>query len=185
MSCRKGCQKGGEMRTKNLVIGIILFVLFLCALYIVELGQYGSKEVAKYNAGYGTFDMKHYDSDTVKTVLGKMTPEGIQVYKKYYLMDSIFILFFGLFQCYISYNIYGFLKGNPFQFLSCFLPVVRAICDIVENSLLYQTLCAYPIVNETCIKVANTFTTCKLWTIRLWIAELLIGVVLGIILRRR
>lgn len=172
------------MRTKNLVIGIIVFVLFLCALYIVELGRYGSKEVAKYNDGYGTFDMKHYDTDTVKTVLDNMPPKGIQVYKKYYLMDTIFTLFFALFQFFISYNIYGFLKGNPSQLLSCFLPVVRVICDIVENSLLYQTLCTYPIVNATSIKVANTFTICKLWTIGLWIAELLIGVISSIIFRR-
>lgn len=173
------------MFKRNVVVGMILFVLFAISLYFVDYSKYGSAEVAKYNEGYGTFDMKTYDCDTVQTVLSKMTTEGIQVYKNYYLVDGIFIIFFGLFQCFISLRTYSFIKGLSPKLFSCFLPIMRGFCDIIENALIYKTLNTFPNIETSMIGVANVFTMIKLWTIRVWIIEIMIGFVWRILNRKK
>lgn len=181
MRGRKECEGDCNMFKRNVVVGMILFVLFAISLYFVDYSQYGSAEVAKYNEGYGTFDMKTYDSDTVQTVLSKMTTEGIQVYKNYYLVDGIFIIFFGLFQCFISLRTYSFIKGLSPKLFICFLPIMRGFCDIIENALIYRTISTFPNIDTSMIGIANVFTLIKLWTIRVWILEIMIGIVWSMI----
>lgn len=53
------------MRKRKTIIGVVLFILFAVSLYLVDFSKYGSYEVGKYNEGYGTIDMKSYDSDIV------------------------------------------------------------------------------------------------------------------------
>lgn len=185
MRGRKECEGDCNMFKRNVVVGMILFVLFAISLYFVDYSKYGSAEVAKYNEGYGTFDMKTYDCDTVQTVLSKMTTEGIQVYKNYYLVDGIFIIFFGLFQCFISLRTYSFIKGLSPKLFSCFLPIMRGFCDIIENALIYKTLNTFPNIETSMIGVANVFTMIKLWTIRVWIIEIMIGFVWRILNRKK
>lgn len=171
------------MRKRKSIVGVVLFVLFAISLYLVDYSRFGSNEVAKYNDGYGTVDMKSYDSGIVQEVLSGMTQEGIDVYKTYYWLDGIFIIFFGLLQCFISMIIYGFVKKNSMKILVCLFPIARGICDIIENMLLYITLCTFPNVDTSLVGVANVFTAMKLLTIRLWILEVLIGIVLEIIMK--
>ena len=50
------------MRKRKVIVGAILFILFAISLYLVDYSKFGSGEVAKYNDGYGTVDMKAYDN---------------------------------------------------------------------------------------------------------------------------
>lgn len=171
------------MRKRKVIVGVILFILFAISLYLVDYSRFGSCEVAKYNGGYGTFDMKAYDSEIVQNVLSGMTQEGIDVYKTYYWVDGIFIVFFGLLQCYISAMTYGFVQRKSIKIFVYFFPILRGICDTIENALLYITLCTFPNIDTSLTGVANSFTTVKLWSIKLWMLELLIGIVLRIIMK--
>ena len=173
------------MRKRKTIIGVVLFILFAVSLYLVDFSKYGSYEVGKYNEGYGTIDMKSYDSDIVKCILSGMTQEGIDVYKAYYWMDGIFIVFFGLFQCFLTMVTYSFAQKNSEKILVCLFPIVRGICDIIENALLYITLGTFPDIDTSMIGIASVFTTVKLWTIRLWVLELFVGIVLRIIMKRK
>lgn len=168
------------MRKRKIIIGVVLFVLFAISLYLVDYSRFGSHEVAKYNEGYGTVDMKNYDSSVVQDVLSGMTQEGIDVYKTYYWVDGIFIIFFGLLQCFVSVLTYGFVQNKYVKILVCLFPIVRGICDIIENTLLYITLCTFPNVDTSLVGVASIFTSMKLFTIRLWLLEESIGIVLMI-----
>lgn len=171
------------MRKRKIIMGVVLFVLFAISLYLVDYSRFGSCEVARYNEGYGTVDMKSYDSGVVQDVLSKMTQEGIDVYKTYYWVDGIFIIFFGLLQCFVSVLIYSFIPQKYVKILVCLFPIARGICDIIENTLLYITLCTFPNIDTSLVGVASIFTSMKLWTIRLWLLEVLIGMVLKIIVR--
>ncbi|MCI7791967.1 MAG: hypothetical protein MR531_14535 [Lachnospiraceae bacterium] len=171
------------MRKRKVIVGAILFILFAISLYLVDYSKFGSGEVAKYNDGYGTVDMKAYDNEMVQHVLSGMTQEGIDVYKTYYWVDGIFIIFFGLLQCFISAITYGFVQRKSMKILVHLFPILRGICDTIENTLLYITLCTFPNIDSSLVGAANIFTMVKLWTIRLWMLEILVGIVLSMMIK--
>lgn len=69
------------------------------------------------------------------------------------------------------------------KILACIFPIARGVCDIIENTLLYITLCTFPNIDTFLVGVAGIFTSLKLWIIRLWLLEVLIGIVLKIIVK--
>ena len=85
------------MKIKKYGIGLIL--LFLLSFYLVSFGPFSSRALAKHNNGYGTFDMKKYNLETVQEVLSTMDREGFDMAGKYYLCDGFLLL------CYLSFNV--------------------------------------------------------------------------------
>lgn len=156
---------------------VIISMLFLIALYLVEFSPYSAREVAKYNGGFGTFDMKKYDYATVSFVLSKMEPGGKAATVHYYAADYIFVLFFGLFQGYVVYLLYHHF-GVRACFLAVTIPIMRGIFDIIENTLLLHTVLHYPRINEMVVRIASLCTAGKLFMIKLWVIEVLIGFIL-------
>lgn len=61
------------MANKKNWLKIVIVITFLISLYLVESSPWGSESVALYNEGYGTFDMKIYDAETVYSILPKFT----------------------------------------------------------------------------------------------------------------
>lgn len=163
----------------------IIIIGFFLILYWVEES---SQVVEQYNGGYGTFDMKTYDFQTVETVLASMSPEGYQISYRYYIGDSLFIVFFGLLQCMISRIVYHTLKSR-IQFvsilfiLSIIIPILRGIADIIENIMLVHTLMRYPVINKSIIEIATIATQVKLGCIKFWVLFMIVGLLLRIILK--
>lgn len=160
--------------------GVVIGILFFISLFLVEFGVAGSNVVATYNNGYGTFDMKQYDVQVVEDILSEMSPEGIRVYRFYYLWDFIFVIFFGLFQCYLSRRIYSWWKFPKAKLLVCIIPFIRGGLDIIENVILLKTLYTFPQINATLIAISSVITKGKLLMIRLWILEIIVGIVFGV-----
>ena len=96
-------------------IPMLLIALFGITLYLVEFSPYSSNELAKYNHGYGTFDMKAYDVEQVNQVLTNMEPKGFTVYRQYFVCDYLFILTFGALQFYLFYIVYAFVKSKKIK----------------------------------------------------------------------
>ncbi len=161
----------------NWMTRLILIALFLVSWYFVELGPYGTREVAKYNEGYGTFDMKKYGVEDVWRVLGKMEETGLHVYRMYYLFDFIFVIFFGAVQCMLLLDLYRAWKHPVLFGILCLVPVFRGLFDCVENGILLHTLYHVETIRELPIRIASFCTQCKLWMIRVWILEVLIGMI--------
>ena len=170
------------MSKKKIVIRVIVTLLFLVSLYFVEAGFCGSGVVAEYNGGFGTVDMKSYNVETVQSALSPMSEEGISVYKLYYLMDFIFILFFGAFQIMLINDVFSFERSKFTTIIIFSVPVLRGICDMIENVILLWTLYTYPRINEWAISVSAKFTSAKLMSIKGWIVLIVIGLVWKIIL---
>lgn len=165
------------MGKNGIIIRALIILLFLVSLYLVEAGFCGSLVVAKYNGGFGTVDMKHYDVKTVQNALSPMNEKGIAVYKLYYLMDFIFILCFGAFQLMLINDVYSFERSRLIKIFIFGIPVFRGICDIIENAILLWTLHTYPRINELAISISAKFTWAKLMSIRVWVLVIVIGLV--------
>ena len=173
------------MSKKKIVIRVIITLLFLVSLYFVEAGFCGSGVVAEYNGGFGTVDMKSYDVETVQSALSPMSEQGISVYKLYYLMDFIFILFFGIFQLMVTNAVFSLKKSMPVKIIIFGVPVIRGICDIIENIILLKTLYTYPLINETAVSVSAKFTTVKLMCVKVWVLIIIVGLIWKVVTRLR
>lgn len=170
-------------KRRKVISRIIIVVLFLISLYFVEAGFCGSSVVAEYNNGFGTLDMKKYDVQSVFTALTPMSEEGLNIYKMYYGMDYLFVIFFGLLQVVVTLDIYRFSDNMILKRLFVAVPIFRGVCDIVENTILLNTVNSFPSVNETAITVSSYFTQAKLISIRVWIGIVLLGLVWRLIRR--
>lgn len=162
-------------KKRKIVSRIVIVALFLISLYFVEAGFCGSSVVAEYNNGFGILDMKQYDVQSVFTALSPMNEEGLKVYKMYYGMDYLFVIFFGLLQVVVTLDIYRFSDNMILKRLFVAVPIFRGVCDIVENTILLNTVNSFPSVNETAITVSSYFTQAKLISIRVWIGIVLLG----------
>ncbi len=97
-----------SMKKRRVVIVIVL--LFIAAFYWVEFSPWSSNALKVYNEGYGTFDMKFYDTTIVYKVLSTMKEEGVKLSYKYYIGDFLFVLAFGAFQIMLSLYAYSCTK---------------------------------------------------------------------------
>lgn len=170
------------------ILWIITVLGFVLTLYLVEGSSWGSMAVAACNDGYGTFDMKTYHTETVERILGSMDADNFGAYYKYYIVDFVFLLFFGTFQCLVMDGLYGklsFYQNKWCRVLILGVPILRGACDILENILLMYTIASYPQINAGIIETASAATWCKLLCIRIWSALLLLGIVLTIVQRIR
>ena len=166
------------MDKKRIIKTILIFAFFALAFYLVEIGPYSASSVADFNNDYGTFDMKSYDSQTVREMMPYFSPEGIHVYKIYYLMDFIFIAAFLILQCYLSLVFFKWCSLRYIKIIVCIIPVLRGVFDIIENAVLLRTLFSYPSVNDVMINFSSYCTQAKLLMIRLWLIEIAIGIIL-------
>lgn len=173
------------MRKDRIIIRVIVVVMFLISLYMTEAGFCGSQVVATYNGGFGTVDMKSYDAEVVRSALSPMGAEGLYVYKLYYLMDFMFVLCFGAFQIMLINDVFSFQKNRTVTIAITAVPVIRGLCDIVENVILLVTINTFPQINETAISVSARFTQAKLLCIRIWVILILVGIILRIANRIR
>lgn len=146
---------------------IACIAAFFLSLFLVELGPYSASQVARYNEGYGTFDMKSYDCSDVAYVLSHMDAKGIAVYQCYYGFDTLFLLCFGLLQVLISIR---FWKSNcVFSLLLLLISLMRGLLDLLENGILLHSISSYPNLNHGLITTASFFTKLKLLCIPLWL----------------
>lgn len=188
------------MGKKSIIKWIAIVAFFIVSLFFVENGIAGSSVVSQYNDGYGTFDMKSYNANSVTDILSRMDTQGLSIYKWYYFFDFIFIIAFGLFQCAVSISIFKWLKIKNAKLIVCIIPLVRGIADLIENLLLLITLFSVSSVattnfgtiinfstaiNGNLITVASFATSIKLFMIELWIAEIILGIFGSIIIKIR
>ena len=165
------------MNKEKILIRVSITFLFLVSLYLVEAGFCGSSVVAEYNNGFGTLDMKSYVVSDVRAALEALNTKGIQIYKMYYVMDFLFIFFFGLFQIVIICDLYSFVNNVRIRVIIVGVSVLRGLFDGVENLILLRMLFTFPTINESVIAVSALFTQMKLWCVKGWLLLCVVGVI--------
>lgn len=159
-----------------LLLRLLIVAAFALTFYWVEFSPWSSQALAAYNNGYGTFDMKSYNAETVDAILSETQPEGFRIYDRYLLGDYFFILAFGSLQLMLTKIVYKRKPKDLLFKLTLLIPILRGIFDLFENSLLLYTLKTYPTLHPAAVQVSGLATRCKLFCIGLWIALLLVGI---------
>lgn len=162
---------------KNKWVRVSSIIFFIIAFYLVEFSPWGSGSIGVYNGGYGTFDMKQYDAQTVYMVLGNYLPEGFIRIRYYYLVDFIFIIAFLTFQVMLSTLVYKNIESQIPRKLFIGVALIRAIADAIENVLLYFIITSYPSEHANLVNISSIVTQTKLRMIPLWAGLVLIGII--------
>ncbi len=170
------------MKRRNLTI--IFLVLFVFLLIFIERGPWGSEEVAKYNQGYGTFDMKSYNPNVVYSVLDQMEAGGFDAYKKYFICDNLFIVVFCIFQLLLQSYVFQWSKSKWLHRALYIVPVARMLFDLIENITLAHILQEYPLRLDSLVIFSSIATKAKLYFVGLWPLVMISGIVIYIIKRR-
>lgn len=170
------------------VFKILIITGFILTLLMIEVGPFSSAELSKYTDGYGTFDMKSYDYESVLSVMSHLQDGGNQIALGYYAGDFIFIFFFGALQIMISNNVWRqYRKKSVIPLLlyriAVGIPILRGICDVIENIILASVYITYPAVNRMLINISRVATGCKLFSIQVWGIMILLGIVVKFWLR--
>lgn len=145
---------------------IIAVIFFLIGLYFTEISPFSANEVATYNGGYGTFDMKKYDIQSYKEVMNATT--DFTIYWKYYMGDFIFIATFLNLMVQVIRGIHSdhFKKVKVAAYI---FAIARGLVDLLENCMLMYLIYGYPNVKSNLITVCNAITQMKFAFLIGWI----------------
>ena len=161
----------------------VSFIFFIISLFLVESTWFGSANVAAYNDGYGTFDMKSYDIDSVYSVLEGAKEEYVGAAIKYYVVDYLFIIAFLNFQTVLGISACkGFRRKWPLGLLIV-TSGGRAAADVIENTLLLLVIINYPSLHNWWVKLASYATHIKLAAIPIWVISYIVILASGIIIK--
>lgn len=150
------------------VLGVIGF--FLC-LVLMEFTNLGVRGIRQYDPGFGLLDMRlSYDANTVYQVFDQISEAGRKAYKHYLCLDYCFIACFMIVMLALSFK----STTNPvYRNVLIVLVVVRALFDLIENTLLMVLINNYPQQNIFMATVCSWSTTMKFVFLFLWVGMLL------------
>jgi len=129
--------------------------------------NHGIRGMRKYDAGFRLLDMRfHYTATNVNETFTKLNVGGRVAYRNYWILDFFFIACFLVVQLTIINSIA--MSDTAINVLIV-LSFLRAIFDIVENSILLYLIDKYPIQNNQLATICSWVTTSKFIALYLWI----------------
>lgn len=161
------------MNEKIKLIGILGFVL---CLFIMYATPHGIRGIQKFDSTFRLLDMQfHYNSKIVKQTFERIHEDGRNAYKKYLLLDYIFIMCFFITMIGITDLFFVSPKVRTILFILCGL---RALFDILENTLLLYMLHKYPVFKPNLAAFCSWITTFKFVMLYLWFGIIALQVIL-------
>lgn len=119
-----------------------------------------------------------YDEKTIYQVFDQIGGEGQKAYQHYLLLDYCFITCFLIVMLALSFRI----AADPVQRnILIFLASARALCDILENTLLMVLINNYPQQNMLLATVCSWSTTIKFIFMFLWLGMLILVWILNFV----
>jgi len=157
---------------------------FVICLLIMYMTRHGISGIREFDPSFRLLDMRfQYSSETIQQTFEKIHDGGRLAYKKYLLLDFIFIAFFFITMLTISDAVLVSSHAKIIIFIVCGL---RALFDILENVLLLHMLDQYPIFNQLLAKLSSNFTSLKFIMLYLWLMTIVFQAVIhGINLIKR
>lgn len=155
------------------VVGIIGFLLCLLIMYTTNHGPRG---IQKCDPSFRLPDMRfHYSGKALKPVLERIGEEGRKAYKRYLLLDFIFISCFLITMLTITN---AGSASDPLRILLIITAIMRAVLDVMENTLLLHMLNQYPKFNEKAAAICSWSTTLKFIMLYAWLFLLVMQFIL-------
>lgn len=158
------------------VIGVLGFVICLLVMYTTN---HGIRGIQTFDPSFRLLDMRfHYNSEIVKHTFKQISEGGRIAYKKYLLLDFIFIGCFLITMITVS-DILSL--SQPIKATLYIVCVLRALLDIFENILLFYMLGQYPEINDSLATICSWITTFKFIMLYIWFTSIAIQtVILGV-----
>lgn len=158
------------------IINVIGITGFLLCLLLMQTTNHGLRGIQKFDPSFRLPDMRfHYSGKSLKPVLERIGEEGRKAYKRFLLLDFIFITCFLITMLAITNA--GFVS-NPVRILLTITAVMRAVLDVTENTLLLFMLNKYPEFNEKAAVICSWSTTVKFIMLYSWLLLLAIQFVI-------
>ncbi|MDY6915099.1 MAG: hypothetical protein SVM86_02110, partial [Candidatus Cloacimonadota bacterium] len=108
-----------------------------------------------------------YNSHTVYQTFANLQDAGRRAYRNFLLLDYCFILFFLVVMAAITLKLT--IPGS-FRTIVLGMVVMRAVLDVLENSILIGLLHSYPQQHSFWANLCSWFTTFKFIALYLWLA---------------
>jgi hypothetical protein len=157
----------------NIWVTVLGTIGFCVSLILMEFTYLGVRGIQQYDPGFGLLDMRfRYDANTVYQVFDRIGGEGQKAYQHYLLLDYCFITCFLIVMLALSLRI----TADPVQRnILIVLASARALCDILENTLLIVLINNYPQQNMLLATVCSWATTIKFVFMFLWMGMLILA----------
>ena len=156
------------------ILMIVGVIGFLGSLFVMYQTDYGIPGIQKFDADFRLLDMRfRYNQSTVYNTFDSIGTGGIKAYQHYLIVDYTFIAFFLIVMVACS------IKAAPTVLMRNALIVLaslRAILDIIENSILIYLLKVYPTQEVQMAKICSWVTTLKFIALYGWL--LMVGYLL-------
>lgn len=155
----------------NIWVTVLGTIGFFVSLILMEFTNLGARGIQQYDPGFSLLDMRFkYDANIVYQVFDQIGEQGQQSYKNYLLLDYFFITCFLIVMLALSFRV----TADPLQRnILIVLASARALCDIVENTLLIILINNYPQQNLLLATVCSWSTTIKFVFMFLWVGMLI------------
>lgn len=163
----------------NIWVTILGTIGFFMCLILMEFTSLGVRGIQRYDPGFGLLDMRlRYDANTVYQVFDQIGEQGQKAYKNYLLLDYCFIACFLIVMLALSFRV----TADPVQRnILIVLASARALCDILENTLLMVLINNYPQQNLLLATVCSWATTSKFIFMFLWVGMLILAGIMNLI----
>ncbi|MEN8906976.1 MAG: hypothetical protein ABF289_13540 [Clostridiales bacterium] len=147
-------------------IGIIGISGFILTLIVMEKTKLGVPGIKAYSPGFRILDMRfRYSSNDVFAALSEIGEGGRQAYRRFLLIDFVFIFFFFTVMFFLS----NILVTGSFSLVSLILFAgLRGLCDIAENSLILFFIDIFPNRKNKAYGICSWFTTFKFTFLIVW-----------------
>lgn len=150
----------------NIWVTVLGTIGFFASLILMEFTNLGAQGIQKYDPGFSLLDMRfRYDANTVYQVFDQIGKQGQKAYRHYLLLDYCFIVCFLIVMLALSFR----FTTDPLQRnMLIVLASARALCDILENTLLIGLINNYPQQNMLLATICSWATTIKFVFMFLW-----------------
>ncbi len=150
----------------NIWVTVLGVIGFFISLILMEFSNLGVRGIQQYDPGFRLLDMRfRYDANTMYQTFDQIGRLGQKSYQHYLFLDYGFIVCFLIVMLALSF----WVTTDPRQRnILIALASARALCDILENTLLIGLINSYPQQQMFLATVCSWMTTIKFVFMFLW-----------------
>lgn len=147
---------------------------FIICLFVMYRTNHGIPGIQKYNPQFRLLDMRfRYTGVDLYNTFDSILKEGRKAYKNYLILDFCFIACFLIVMIAITQKV---IRNSSLRYLLIGFAILRAILDIIENSILINLLNIYEKQNLVLANVCSWVTTFKFLALYLWMLGLILTI---------
>lgn len=162
----------------SIVIVLLGAIGFIICLFTMYRTNHGIPGIQKYDPEFKLLDMRfRYTAANLYDTFDSILEEGRKAYKNYLMLDFCFIACFLIVMIAITQKV---ATNSSLRYVLIGTAILRAILDIIENSILISLLNMYTKQSLVLANICSWITTFKFLALYLW----MVGLVLSLLVER-